>query len=682
MLLYLLILALTVVSLRNLKVKPDRTDLTSREISIICNQTFLESEFVQTSFVNAEFKKSMKYVLTFVFYLICTSSLNAQVKIIDSSSGDPVAFATIISKDSIFQTNTNAKGEFKFPSNIDTIFISCIGYETKKVNVLENNSTIPLKYKSYSITEIDITSQRIDIYSEINSVRTRFEKSKKRLNRQSKTTFETINKRKLIERGEIHSNDLITSKDGYLYDKRLRTTYHFDTSSIFIHVDIDKLIRQISLTSKKGFRHLFNRGKIKPSNTKLNIVEEDEKNFLVKYYFGDQYGFLKFNKKSYEISEYNFKSYHIDKDLYKSINNNIGLGIDTLVIDYKFKDDIIEDISFLLSYSVEHLGAVTTSGYIRRFKSEIDWLSTSNNIHSLQYHAYLTSFMEQECGYDNKSIFFNLEDYTVELLKDDELAYDILIHLGHAPKTKFWSDSMRLMPSDFEIFDQNTELAHDKKFRSDYHNFSVDWVFYKNLDIANKYIPLPSIWNSTKAVFISKKKYNTLLLANLTFDIYEIHKSKLVEELKSKSIDNEEEQILNRYYNEAEQMVKEMNKVSSYGNSISKLVKYNDYVFSEKGVNNIEELIEYAFDSNDNSIYSQGDIFLAKGDFNRAIEFYQNVLNENEIELDIQKKIYENLIQVYIKLGNNFDACNLYKEWMRKPKGSELNLENFTLNCD
>jgi len=122
---------------------------------------------------------------------------------------------------------------------------------------------VSLESRFYSISEINIRSRRIDIYDELNKVIKKLSKSKDQLKRHSITSFETIDSFNLIEKGEILSEDIITSRDGYIFDKRLYTNYQFDTSSIFIHADIDKLIRQINLTSRKGIRHLLNRRKIR-----------------------------------------------------------------------------------------------------------------------------------------------------------------------------------------------------------------------------------------------------------------------------------------------------------------------------------------------------------------------------------------------------------------------------------
>jgi len=220
------------------------------------------------------------------------------------------------------------------------------------------------------------------------------------------------------------------------------------------------------------------------------------------------------------------KIYGISNDVYKSINETIGISLDTLILDYKFIDGILNHMSFNLSYLTESLGQVTTSGYIGSTKTRTEWLSTSEDLSSLQYNAYLSSFMDTDYQFDGNSIFFNIEDKTTNLVKDEHLTNEILAHLGYAPRTKMWSASTRLGEADFALFDEKSKQSNESKLKSDNHNFNIDWMFYRNKENSNNLLSIPSIWNSTNAVFISKSICTSLLLANLTLDIFEIHKIK------------------------------------------------------------------------------------------------------------------------------------------------------------
>ncbi len=626
----------------------------------------------------------MKQVLIFSFCFLCCGVLDAQIKLLDSLSGEAIAFAHIISEDSVFHTISNAKGEFEVPSDIRTIVISCIGYKTKTITKKDSgfDSEISLSYSTYYINEASITAKRIDIYKEVNELRKRLLKEKRQMDAQFMTTFETINDGNLIERADILTNDFINIKNGFVSSDRVFTNYRFDTSAVFIHVDLDKLVRQVKITSKSGLKHLLNRGEINRSNTKLQIIDDVEGQMVVTYEMDNQEGYLRFDKNKYSITEYRICSSSISSSIYDLVNQSIGVEMDTFTINYEFNEEMIDNVSFHLSYSVESLGEVTTEGSIRKRSNTIEWLSTNKDRQTIQFDAYLTSFLRHNYPSSAKSIFFNIKDNTSHLVNNNELTYNILCELNHTPRVRFWADDSRLGTADFILFDQNIDISRKKEFRSDFHNYGIDWLFYKDRSNSNKLLSLPSIWNSKKAVFISKTKYHSLLLANLTFDIYEIHKKQFMRAV-SESLDMDAaEKLMHEYYNKADKMVAKMNRSSNYGNSIFGLLKYNQYVLSEVGIDNIEALVNYKSDSKLVAKYSDGDVLLATGNTKQAIQFYSNMLEDGNLEIGVKKRVFENMIQAFIRLEKYVDACTAMKEWRKISDGVELDLGMMTLDCE
>ena len=102
-----------------------------------------------------------KFTTIIISFLLSIYSLNSQIRVIDGLTGEPIMFATVISIDSTFQTNTNTNGEFKLPKILDSVYVSCIGYDRMKTNATGFNSLIQLNPTSYSLSEITITSHRI-----------------------------------------------------------------------------------------------------------------------------------------------------------------------------------------------------------------------------------------------------------------------------------------------------------------------------------------------------------------------------------------------------------------------------------------------------------------------------------------------------------------------------------------
>ncbi|MFT6337120.1 MAG: hypothetical protein ACI86M_001808 [Saprospiraceae bacterium] len=145
------------------------------------------------------------------------------------------------------------------------------------------------------------------------------------------------------------------------------------------------------------------------------------------------------------------------------------------------------------------------------------------------------------------------------------------------------------MEHDFKIFDQNIDFSRSKFQRSDFHAFQVDWILFDDSCKRSKIANPPSIWMSEKAVFISKTKYHSLLLARLTLGIYEVFRIRLINELKEKREMEISMDLILSYHDKATKFVNEMITESSYGNSISKLLKYNRLVGANLGIDNIKK---------------------------------------------------------------------------------------------
>ncbi|WP_411030206.1 DUF5686 family protein [Spongiimicrobium sp. 3-5] len=78
--------------------------------------------------------------LLFTFFLITSISAISQTKvsgIVQDSSGDPIAFANVLFKDSFEGTITNENGRFylESDSNYETLMVSFIGYESKEISL-------------------------------------------------------------------------------------------------------------------------------------------------------------------------------------------------------------------------------------------------------------------------------------------------------------------------------------------------------------------------------------------------------------------------------------------------------------------------------------------------------------------------------------------------------------------
>lgn len=115
----------------------------------------------------------MKNLLRFILILFYSSqTLQAQdairAKIIDSTTQKPIAFATVeLNKNSGIISNEN--GVFQMYLNRkttvnDTLFINCLGYETKRIAVQKlTDSIIVLSEKSIALDEVLLSNKNYSV---------------------------------------------------------------------------------------------------------------------------------------------------------------------------------------------------------------------------------------------------------------------------------------------------------------------------------------------------------------------------------------------------------------------------------------------------------------------------------------------------------------------------------------
>lgn len=105
----------------------------------------------------------LRFLAVFFSFPICFNS-NSQFQILDKETNEGLPFAHILQLSKNKKELTNANGEFKLDSLtlIDSLLISCIGYEQQVIigERLMNDKTIALVPKSKNIDEVKVTVKR------------------------------------------------------------------------------------------------------------------------------------------------------------------------------------------------------------------------------------------------------------------------------------------------------------------------------------------------------------------------------------------------------------------------------------------------------------------------------------------------------------------------------------------
>ncbi|MDB5121830.1 MAG: hypothetical protein JWN56_3048 [Sphingobacteriales bacterium] len=125
----------------------------------------------------------MKQILSFLAFLFLSGTLFCQTfktsGIITDGSKQPIVFATVSVPSKGLFFPTNLKGEFSITSNevslLDTIFFSCIGFKTIKVEankLVGSNKSIVLKQHILELAEVTVSNKKtviIKVGSKLNS---------------------------------------------------------------------------------------------------------------------------------------------------------------------------------------------------------------------------------------------------------------------------------------------------------------------------------------------------------------------------------------------------------------------------------------------------------------------------------------------------------------------------------
>lgn len=607
-------------------------------------------------------------ILATSFFLVLATNLFSQRKytIVDKSTLEALPFANCVSQDSTFFTYGDADGNILIPIN-KSISISYIGYKTLVLNTNHDllKDTLFLENLASSIQPVTIKADRIDLYEMLNHLRVKYAKNEYTKKTNTLSSFETVSKKEVVEKAFIVSEDLISTKHAFTHKNRVHADYTYNVESPYLSIDIDHAVKEISLfgTSKKAAYHLFNSGKISRKKVNLDLIDVDGNIYTVKYVLPDHsQGFLLFDQAKNKILEFTVFYKKVDR-LFKSINRLIDIQFNTFSIHYYFTEDLVNRIDFRLTSKIVSDNTIyTTAGEITETKAyQAKIIYPEKQISSIPLNAYYSRKDECLQRAFGRNLFSNLDEESIQNQELFTLA--ILNKLGFCSLIKSWQRE-RLSETNFKVFSENIDYSKARLNRADYHKFDVYWVFDPNFcDVSISYDTIHSIWNTDEAVFISKTQYHGLLLANLTFDIFEVYRKKVFALLNDKQSRSKKENLITEHYKLASNLVEEMNSKSKYGNSIKELAPYNKLVLQELEIDNFKALISLKNIKSTKDQFNLGDLYLAVEEYHKAIAFYEEELS-GKITESVKVAILLNIAEAYCALKNKKRACEYYTKAM------------------
>ncbi len=623
----------------------------------------------------------------------------------DSKSLQPIPFATYYTPDQDCAGYADENGRINSCLENDTLIIQHIGYEKKRVIVKkeEAKQTIYLNPAIFSLEEVVVRGYQGNLYSEINNLIKKRRKKRRRKEAHSLVFIRSSLNDTLVEQIQLLTNDRITVVRGFEPIIRNFGMFLFDSQHPFLSMSIDKFIKGIAVfgVNKHNINHLLAAKKIKEKDYGLTLIDEQTNGIRTARYTSKKElttGLFKYNPDKNEILEHKFKVVQGLTPLFRPLNPYIDFTVDSLSVHLFFeKNGFIQFLSFNLNLTLhtesgnQHLQSI---GYIKPLPNtplDIDKIEVpgKGSFKSLQEELTLSPSTKKDLIWLNEqslSQSFQFRNLPVRyMINDDSIVYNLLEHYGAiGAERKFWNRKKRLTIDDFEFAHLEAYYDGGIPFLSDLHKHKINWVFSSVLQKDTVFfVSMPSIWNVDEAAMLYQLPQEMLLLSNLIFDLYEINRRKCLKELNATTPKNPEE-FISKYYKDSQLQVKELAKECDYGNNPSALLKFNNLVEQNIGINNFRLIL------NNNSYeelikrenpYSKADMLLFFEHLIEAEKLYLAYLEEGDFDDEEGKRIRVNILINLLYIYDIKNNCESFNDILSELKAIPIEIPMASYKC-
>ncbi|MFZ2900426.1 MAG: hypothetical protein WA004_17475 [Saprospiraceae bacterium] len=515
------------------------------------------------------------------------------IMVVDSASRQPLAFATYQSPIGNCQGYSNAEGKIELDAACTgKISIQYLGYIAREVDVSPGAlpDTVAMTPAAYALGEVTVRGAKTDLFREISKAVATYRKRKRQRPAAAFLKIETLNGVLLTERARILSTGLLSTREGYSQEDRKVVGYDFLQADPFLSLDIDRLMLSVRpfSTAPSFFRHVFNERRVLDSATVfqlLEITETEGRVIATVTYRRDDgcYGLFSFDRTKGHLLNHRMHFYQVPKASYQSLNAVIPVTIDSIVLFHQFREGELEDVRFQVFQTFERNEEVQryqTAGAISILEARPERIiQPPLRRRTIQEDALLSAPWQynQAFGDFDPGLFGNIPLDDRYIAPNDELAAVILAHHG-ALSLQFrqWEREKRISPAHFHLAQQ--AIADPNKpnsFLSDQHRFGVAWIFDPTSENGRlTFQSVPSLWLDKEAALLCPSPYHGVLLANLSFDLFELYRLKTLEMLKDVATEAKARRLVEKSYREAQEMVRTMNQASAFGRDLSGLERY------------------------------------------------------------------------------------------------------------
>jgi len=575
------------------------------------------------------------FILLFTGFCYSQSNIHIKSNIVNSETLEPLIYASIFNKTNNSGTTSDLNGNFTLNNirNGDTIVISYIGFQTKKITVTSGNiDTIALNPSKNLLNEVVITADNSFLYNLIykchNSVTKKIKKAKTYL------SVESFRDGKKIELIENYYNasfkgydiDEFKLKNGRIAYKKYKNRSFNSTQTSFA-IFYNKLFDKnslypsnpLSLSKRKLKKYYKLSVDSKYKNTKdeiIYVIIFEPKIKKQKYFQGK----LWINRNTNQLLKINLNINNSEISPFIPLHKGLA-DIDLLELSISKSFTKIEGEMFVKSidfkytikyypkqpiYSSPYL--ISTTAFLYAYNYNDKFILPKFHFSNTMYQDYL-----QVSAFPYNSKFWNnIKEFTISNFqeKSDSFVSDNIMYydkkfsqrgrfggdssIGNntgffiAPYI-FWSKNRISFREDFDI------AKYQKLLPSDRYRFNVQIYMDVNtikdtIDVLTKSIFDP---NLSSYHFHQTKESSAFI--NMYFDLIEIKRRELdnrIKLIKKRTINNnikieQIEKLYQAIQMEIQEISKDYFKDTQRGANKKGMIHWNSYVKNNLGIDNI-----------------------------------------------------------------------------------------------
>lgn len=627
------------------------------------------------------------YLFFFPFYTYGQHTF----QVVDRDTREPLPYVAYHSTNRICKGQSNDRGQITVDRALcDSLVLRLLGYQKKVIALgqLPLDGTVWLQPELFNLRTLDVVSTRVDVAEDLNGLLKKVRKLHEKTACSTYFFLESTTKDTLLERIEAVTLDQISVAIGLEQSSRKVGRFLFNTSHPFFSTDFDIALKSMSPFGEKPnlLAHWLNETKIKKgSDYKWTLLEENTatQDRLVAYRndqpVNAQRGWVRYNTALNQIQEHRVVFNKIAPPIFKALNQQHQLIADSMLVHQYFTDNQLDFMAFHLYITLIDNGVISpiqTSGFIQVRKDTLPLrklIVPKGTFRSLQDeltltpHPFLFSIEEIRPPIVHPFTFFqNTKGFVTG---NDSLAYSILRNFDAVEGNRqMWSAQKRLTLDDF----QNAQVSTLKRTvyfdPSDFTELSTMWIVNPVYEAGKVvYYALPTLWERSTAIIPYHAPMQAEILANLTFDIFEIYRRRALEAIKAEAGNNVEKAltILENYYDNAHAFVQKMYKESKSGNDLRKLLNYNRIIKDNIGIDNVGRVLAPIELPLPDSEEGQNNLDYLAANQDTALGLYEEIIQNRPMSDATKGILLFQMAHILLKAEDRAAACKYYQNALR-----------------